>query len=264
MKTVMGADMETVVELTADTAFKFVCENTVIDDEGREEKRLSGVYADKFIYPPVGEWCPDAVGQLVMCRNGYHTTTITGLLRWATGDKGEALYVAETDGDCRYDSRECKWVNRRMRLVRKVDTWNARSFFLCVMRVAGEVLQSDYFVSVYSAGTVSGVREYHSVLSAMILPIDVCDCLSYDDSRKIDRQLHREHARIRALIEYSPAILTCMHYAASDYLDYCFGSRSRRLILLNVMQTLCQSDETIVALGRERINAIILDILNGR
>ena len=74
-----------------------------------------------------GEWMPSIEGELVPCTNGYHVCREQDLVRWI----GPALFIAEAGNErivC-----DSKIVVRDVRLVRRLDGWNAQSarMFAC-------------------------------------------------------------------------------------------------------------------------------------
>ncbi len=76
-------------------------------------------------YTP-GEWMP-GVEWLDICGSGYHVTTEEHLLEWAL----ECLYEAEVRGAC--IESDTKSSHQQARLLKPVETWNARSvrLFAC-------------------------------------------------------------------------------------------------------------------------------------
>lgn len=73
-----------------------------------------------------GEW-REAKGKLVPCENGLHLVRGSQLLRWLPNQESR-LWLAETDGPV-IDHGD-KFVARKVRLVREIDTYNARTLRL--------------------------------------------------------------------------------------------------------------------------------------
>ena len=84
-----------------------------------------------------GEWTKPIEGELVACENGYHLADETQLVRWLDKDiyeaEGEEMLLAPDDGT--------KWVCRRARLLRKVETWDNRTARLFAVWCARETLK---------------------------------------------------------------------------------------------------------------------------
>jgi hypothetical protein len=81
-----------------------------------------------------GEWTPAIDGELEACENGYHLTDRDHLLEWA----GEEMYVAEYDGDIIQE--QDKYVVRRARLIKRVETWNDKTLRLFTVWCARNAL----------------------------------------------------------------------------------------------------------------------------
>ena len=81
-----------------------------------------------------GEWTEPVDGELVACENGYHLADRSQLVQWLDKDIYEAeAEEAFDDGD--------KWVARRVRLLRKIETWNDRTARLFAVWCAREALK---------------------------------------------------------------------------------------------------------------------------
>ncbi len=81
-----------------------------------------------------GAWMPAVTGDLVLCGNGYHACTERDLLTWL----GATLYELEFDGEV--VAGDDKVVGRCARLLRRIDTWNARTIRLFAADCAEHVL----------------------------------------------------------------------------------------------------------------------------
>jgi hypothetical protein len=74
-----------------------------------------------YRYPGVGRWTKRITGDLVACERGYHLARDEQVLAWL----GPIIYEAEP-GDVIVEAGD-KVVTDRVRLIRRLDTWNERS-----------------------------------------------------------------------------------------------------------------------------------------
>ena len=84
-----------------------------------------------------GEWTKPVEGELEACENGYHLADETQLARWLHKD----IYEAEGDEMLLAPDDKEKWVCRRARLLRKVETWNDKTARLFAVWCAREALK---------------------------------------------------------------------------------------------------------------------------
>jgi len=85
-----------------------------------------------------GAWTEPVEGELEMCANGYHVCRPTDLVNWINAE----LYECEIDGDqaaCN-DPKESKLCVRRIRLTRRVESWNERTARLFAVWCARQAL----------------------------------------------------------------------------------------------------------------------------
>ena len=114
-----------------------------LNEDGTPHNGGHGVYnlptknADGSWTP--GEWMPEVQGELVLCKNAYHLCRERDLIYWI----GPALYEAEADSDKIEDNvpPETKIGVRRVRLLRRVETWNDRTARLFAIWCAREALR---------------------------------------------------------------------------------------------------------------------------
>lgn len=81
-----------------------------------------------------GEWMPAITGDIVLCENGYHACREQDLLYWLNA----SLYELAFDGEVA--EGDDKVVGRKARLLRRIDTWNARTALLFAADCAEHVL----------------------------------------------------------------------------------------------------------------------------
>jgi len=81
-----------------------------------------------------GEWTEPIEGDLEACESGYHLADETQLIQWL----GKEIYEAEAEGA--FNDGD-KWVARRARLIRKIETWNDRSARLFAVWCARQSLK---------------------------------------------------------------------------------------------------------------------------
>jgi hypothetical protein len=81
-----------------------------------------------------GQWTPAVEGEIVACENGYHVVDANHLLEWATAQ----LYECEAE-EPMADQDNDKFACRRIRLIRKIETWNDKTLRLfacwCVRQI---------------------------------------------------------------------------------------------------------------------------------
>ena len=81
-----------------------------------------------------GEWTPKK-RSVSMCKSGYHGTTAEHLLYFMDGNQ---LWEVETEG-ITWDDEHQKFVARRMRLIRQIETWNDKTLRLFACWCARQV-----------------------------------------------------------------------------------------------------------------------------
>ncbi len=81
-----------------------------------------------------GDWMPEIEGELIPCTNGYHLCKDKQVLSWLR----EAIYEAEYQGEC--IEHVDKIVVRKVRLLRKLEGWNIRTFALFAADCAEHIL----------------------------------------------------------------------------------------------------------------------------
>ena len=81
-----------------------------------------------------GDWTEPIEGDLVACEHGYHLADKSQLVQWL----GRDIYAAEAE-EAHNDGE--KWVARRVRLMRKIETWNDRTARLFAVWCAREALK---------------------------------------------------------------------------------------------------------------------------
>ena len=81
-----------------------------------------------------GGWMPRLDGKLVVCSYGYHLCRKEDLVRWLNAE----IYIAEIRGGI--VTVDDKVVCREARLVKRLDTWNARTARLFACDCADRVL----------------------------------------------------------------------------------------------------------------------------
>ncbi len=83
-----------------------------------------------------GKWTPKLRGELALCKKGYHLTDTNHLIDWIVGNQ---LFEAEVDGEILQGDN--KIACRRMRLVRRIETWNDSTLRLFAVWCAREALK---------------------------------------------------------------------------------------------------------------------------
>ncbi len=81
-----------------------------------------------------GEWTPE-VDDIVLCQSGWHGTDANHLIDYLDGNQ---LFEVEVDAAC-IKRRDNKFVTRRMRLVKQIDSWNDRTLRLFAVWCARQV-----------------------------------------------------------------------------------------------------------------------------
>lgn len=115
----------------------------VLNADGSPAHGGSGIWSLPNDGQP-GEWMPDIKG-VEMCKRGYHACRESDLIFWL----GPDIYEAERDEAAEYvecdTPEESKVVCGRMRLIRRLDTWNERTarLFACdcaegVLHICGD------------------------------------------------------------------------------------------------------------------------------
>lgn len=113
----------------------------ILDYEGKPNNGGHGVWYlptknDDGTWTP-GEWMPEIEGELKPCSNGYHLVDKQHILDWA----GPELYEAEWKGRRKMHDDKDKFVVRRVRLLRKIETWNPRTLRLFSVWCTREALK---------------------------------------------------------------------------------------------------------------------------
>ena len=83
-----------------------------------------------------GKWTPKMLGELELCAKGYHLTDAEHLIDWISGNQ---LFEAEIEGEILQGDN--KVACRKMRLVRRVDSWNDKTLRLFAVWCAREALK---------------------------------------------------------------------------------------------------------------------------
>ena len=130
----------------------------VLGENGESFHGGSGVWSlPKNGHP--GEWMPEIKG-IKMCRRGYHACREGDLVLWL----GPAIYEAERDEAAEYE--ECdtqgasKIVSGRMRLLRRLDTWNERTQRLYACDCADAAMAATGTTDPRSVEAVSVARRF--------------------------------------------------------------------------------------------------------
>ena len=179
-----------------------------------DDSNMSSFQQMKWSIPtklPGGAWKPGrwmkADGPLELCRNGLHLSTPLGFGSWGTRN----MYVAEVSGLIASDLYDVsKVAANKVRLVKKVEVWNARTLGLAAIAVVNSIADEYRELQYARTGhddvllkqTIKSVRSYVvERRSFYFAKSKLSEFRSYQNS-EWNTRLWRLHDSIHTLFSY--------------------------------------------------------------